>query len=108
VPRRTNILITHGPPKYILDLTEDRKMKIESAGDSAMRKAIFKKDLELNYFGHIHSTSKISNSGTMKLATHKTIFSNASCVIDGHFDQGLATAGNLFEIDLNTKKVCQI
>jgi len=44
----------------------------------------------------------------MKLATHKTIFSNASCVIDGHFDQGLATAGNLFEIDLNTKKVCQI
>ena len=52
VPHGTDVLISHGPPRGILDVTEDG----ESVGSVAHRARVRTIRPKLNVFGHIHET----------------------------------------------------
>jgi Icc-related predicted phosphoesterase len=98
-----DIMVTHGPPKYILDLSENKDHKLEFCGDKALyRHVVDRIKPSLHLFGHCHSNPPIENAGI--LYRHGVYFSNGSVVDDGKFGN-LSSNGNLFEIDLITKKV---
>lgn len=55
IPEDVNVLLTHTPPKGILDLSENRNGRIEMCGCSALFKKVRKLDnIKLHAFGHIH------------------------------------------------------
>lgn len=95
IPDDTDIVITHGPPKTILDLSVDR---MEFCGCNALKNRMFKVQPKFHMFGHIHNNGDASNAGYTKLANYKTIFSNGACMTDGKFDYGPSSNGNIFEI----------
>ena len=98
IPGDTDILVTHGPPKGILDIAEDRHHSIEFCGCSALKKQVLKMpNLKLMCFGHIHNNTDIINAGTMKLSISDTIFSNGSVLTDGKFGK-LSSNGNTMEL----------
>ena len=100
-----DIMITHGPPKYILDLSENKEHKLEFCGDSALYKhVVYRIKPVLHCFGHIHNYKSIENSGVKKLMNCNTVFSNAAVVEDGKFGKILGN-GNMFKIDTESKKV---
>lgn len=97
IPEDTDILLTHGPPKGILDLTTDRHRNLERAGCGALGKRILKlNNLKLNCFGHIHNTPNIKNTGV--LYREGVYYSNASAVVDGEFTKGIQFNGTIFNI----------
>jgi Icc-related predicted phosphoesterase len=84
IPENTDILITHGPPKYILDQNDD----LENVGCLALYKAINIIEPRLHCFGHVHSNRELINNGIRTLSTlPNTLFSNAACLVDGKNDQ---------------------
>jgi Icc-related predicted phosphoesterase len=83
IPEDTDVLITHGPPKGVRDLTLNRDNELEQVGDISLVKRIVNLKLKLHCFGHIHDTDGIRNQGTSKYSGIPTIFSNAACVTDG-------------------------
>lgn len=97
IPEDSDIVVTHGPPKGILDLSYNRNNELEYCGCSALRKRILKLEPKLSLFGHIHNCEDIINAGYTKLSAYKTIFSNGSVVTDGKFGR-LSSNGNIFEI----------
>lgn len=98
IPEDTDVVITHGPPQGILDISENTMHQIEFCGCSALKKRVMKMpNLKLVCFGHIHNMRQITNQGTVKLATQDTIFSNGSVVKDGRFGV-LSSNGNILEI----------
>ena len=97
IPDNIDILITHTPPKGILDLSYGRDNKLEYCGCNALKKRIFDIQPKLMLFGHIHNTTNIINAGILKLSKYKTIFSNGSVVTDGKFGK-LSSNGNILEI----------
>ncbi|CAJ0582607.1 unnamed protein product, partial [Mesorhabditis spiculigera] len=52
IPKDTEILITHGPPKGILDWCHNEKR----CGDPALLAAIRKRNIKYHLFGHIHES----------------------------------------------------
>lgn len=103
IPDDTDILVTHGPPKYKLDISEKRDRSLEACGDSALSKKVNKIKPKLHCFGHIHNMDDIKNAGVLKLVENNIIYSNGSCVTDRKFGQ-ILSHGNLFEVDLVTKE----
>jgi Icc-related predicted phosphoesterase len=97
IPNDTDILVTHGPPKGILDLSYNRENKLEFCGDSALGKRIRTIKPKLVCFGHIHNNKEVTNQGYIKLADHDTIYSNGSIVTDGRFGK-INNNGNIFTI----------
>jgi Icc-related predicted phosphoesterase len=98
IPGDTDILVTHGPPKGILDIAEDRHHSIEFCGCSALKKQVLKMpNLKIMCFGHIHNNTDIINAGTMQLSISDTIFSNGSVLTDGKFGK-LSSNGNIIEL----------
>ena len=97
IPDDTDIIVTHGPPKGILDSSFDRNNNIERCGCNALKKRILDIQPTLVLFGHIHNCKDIINAGTLKLSAYNTIFSNGSVVTDGKFGT-LSSNGNIFEI----------
>lgn len=92
IPEDTNILVTHGPPQGILDLTKDFDNKLKNVGCKSLMSSIQNlSDLFLNCFGHIHSSKNIQNNGV--LFRDKVWYSNASAVRDGEmgvlYNQGV-------------------
>jgi Icc-related predicted phosphoesterase len=83
IPDDTDILITHGPPKGILDSAQRDNNNHEHVGCSALLKRILKVEPKLHIMGHIHHNGDNLNNGTFKLLNCKTIFANVSCVKDG-------------------------
>lgn len=83
IPADTDVLITHGPPKGILDLTEEYDHSLSQQGDKALKTVI--KDnlhnLKLHMFSHIHSNNVVTNNGV--LFRDGVFYSNASVVKDG-------------------------
>lgn len=78
IPDKLDILITHSPPKGILDSVRqvfDRKTKTYlehvSYGSEFLYKQVVKKQPRFHFFGHIHDSFGVFNSGT-------TVFANAS------------------------------
>lgn len=81
-----DLLITHGPPKGILDCAENYNRIIEFCGDNALMKAINKVKPKYHTFGHIHNGHGIINYGYRKIDS--TNFINCSIVEDGKFENG--------------------
>ncbi len=100
IPPDTDVLIVHGPPKGVRDLSFDRHGNLEYCGCGALMKKCFrmKDQLKLVLFGHIHDMDDVSNQGVSHYSKTPTVFSNATCVDDGKFDKGLTSFGNIFEI----------
>jgi Icc-related predicted phosphoesterase len=92
-----SIIIVHGPPKGILDLSYDRKNLIESCGDKSLMNRVMEVNPKFMMFGHIHNCKDIVNAGTRTIPGLDTIFSNGSVVTDGKFGK-LSSHGNIFEI----------
>lgn len=93
----TNVLLTHGPPKGILDLTENRDYSLEQCGDGALYKKIQKlPNLTHNLFGHLHSFKTCINHGIFQ--HNGRIYSNACVLEDGRFEKGVIFNGNIIEI----------
>lgn len=97
IPDNSDIVIVHGPPKGILDLSYGRDNSLEYCGCSALKKRILKLQPKFCLFGHIHNCEDIINAGYTKLSDCETIFSNGSVVTDGKFGK-LTSNGNIFEI----------
>jgi len=97
IPDNTDIVVTHTPPKGVLDISENRQRELEFCGCNALKKRIMVLNPVLHLFGHIHNTKDIINAGTMKLSVLDTVFSNGSVVTDGKFGK-LSSNGNIFEI----------
>lgn len=97
IPEDVNVLLTHTPPKGVLDLSEDRNHNLERCGCSALLKRVDKlEQLKLHCFGHIHNYQDIINTGVLK--RNGILFSNATAVTDARFDLGITHNGNLIEI----------
>jgi len=98
IPEDIDVLIVHGPPKGVRDLSFDRDGNLEMCGCSALMKKCWKMkdELKLVTFGHIHNMDGVdTNQGISHYSKTKTIFSNASCVYDGKFNEGLTSFGNI-------------
>ena len=83
IPDDIDVLITHGPPKGILDSASRGKNLNEHAGCSALLKRVLKIQPKIHIMGHLHDNQDNLNNGTFKLNEYKTIFANVSCVKDG-------------------------
>lgn len=97
IPKDTDILLTHTPPKGILDLTKNRDNNLEMCGCSSLGNKIKElPKLRLNCFGHIHNVQGITNTGLR--VVDKVIYSNAAAVTDLEFDKGITFNGNMIEL----------
>jgi Icc-related predicted phosphoesterase len=92
-----NIVVTHGPPKGILDKSYDRNNNLECCGDKSLLNRILEVQPTYSLFGHIHNCKDIVNAGVQKLSVCNTFFSNGSVVTDGRFGK-LSSNGNLITI----------
>lgn len=102
IPHDTNVLITHGPPKGILDMAYNCHMTgIDRAGSESLLRTIVslskRGHLKANLFGHIHCNHDIVNTGILERYGIK--FSNAACVKDGQFGK-IYYDGHIVEINL--------
>jgi Icc-related predicted phosphoesterase len=98
IPDNTNVVVVHGPPKRILDLSYDRQNNLEFCGCQALYKRVTKmQNLKAVLFGHIHNCQDIVNAGTRILTGSNTIYSNGSVVTDGKFGM-LSSNGNILEL----------
>lgn len=98
VDEDVDIIVSHGPPKTILDLSYNPVNDLEFCGDLSFKKAcILKFKAKLVLFGHIHNCDNITNAGTRQLSYSDTIYSNGSVVTDGKFGR-LSSNGNIFKI----------
>jgi Icc-related predicted phosphoesterase len=101
IPDDTDVLIVHGPPKGVRDLSFDRHGQLEFCGDLSLTKRCWalKDTLKLVCFGHIHNMDGVdTNQGVSTYSRTKTVFSNAACVYDGKFSLGLTSFGNVLEV----------
>lgn len=96
IPEDTDILVTHSPPEGILDLADSKSGNIENCGCKELLKRIEQVKPKAHMFGHIHNSRKgIKNQG--KKVHDDIIYSNASCVTDGIYDD-LTSNGNKITI----------
>jgi Icc-related predicted phosphoesterase len=91
-----DILITHGPPKTILDLSHNKDHKLEYCGDSALLKHVLRIKPSFHCFGHIHNSEGCYNQGIRVF--NDITFINASVVEDGKFSKGTTSNGVIIEI----------
>ena len=93
----TDIVITHGPPKGILDKSENRDHQLECCGDKSLLNKLLQVQPAYHLFGHIHNSGSIVNAGLQKLSICDTFFSNGSVVTDRKFGK-LSSNGNILVI----------
>ena len=93
----TDIIVTHGPPKGILDMGIDRRNVMEFCGCKSLWNVVKSINPKLMLFGHIHNCKDIINAGTRTVFGLDTIFSNGSVITDGKFGK-LSSNGNILEI----------
>jgi len=96
LPDKIDILITHGPPQGILDLSENRQLQM--VGDKSLFDKVLKIKPEYHCFGHIHNNHNCYNQGIRKFKD--ITFINASCVTDGKINQGVSSNGVVIEIKI--------
>lgn len=98
IPEDTDIIVTHGPVKGILDLSYNRDGEFEFCGCASLKRKILQVKPKLFCFGHIHNCEDILNAGYRKISGLDTIFSNGTVVVDGKFQYGAINNGNIFEL----------
>lgn len=96
IPDDTDILIIHGPPKGILDLTEDRDAILKQVGDMSLLTHIKRVRPKHHFFSHVHDRGVIQNRGTK--IQGDTQYHNVNCVEDGKFSKGLQSNGLIINI----------
>ena len=97
IHEQCDIVVTHGPPKGILDKAEDRDHNLECCGDKSLLNRVLEIQPSYHLFGHIHNNGDVINAGIQKLSNYNTWFSNGSVVTDRKF--GILTSnGNILEI----------
>lgn len=97
IPDNTDVLIVHGPPKGVRDLSYGRDGELEMCGCSALMKRCWAIKPKLVAFGHIHNMTGIdTNQGISHYSHTPTIFSNGACVYDGR--SGLTSHGNIITL----------
>ena len=94
IPDDTDIVVTHGPVKGVLDLTINHNHKLEQGGDSALGKRIEQIRPKLVCQGHFHTEGTCLNTGV--LIRNGIIYSNASCLSN---DQKIVSSGHLFNFE---------
>ena len=99
IPNNVDVLITHGPPKGILDLTDDKEKNAPvQAGDSILLRAV--KDRfpipKAHLFGHIHTEQTYYNTGILNM--HGITFSNGACA-GGDNAEELISEGNILLVN---------
>jgi len=79
IPSDTDILITHGPPKGILDLTPDWRTKVPiPIGSASLTRHVMERiQPRIHAFGHLHDQTGIKNFGS--ITKGKTQFINCAC-----------------------------
>lgn len=97
IPDDSDIVVVHGPPKGVLDLSYDRAGNLELCGDKSLMNRLKVVEPKFMMFGHIHNNEGIINAGTRVVYGLDTIFSNGSVVTDRKFGK-LSSNGNVFEI----------
>lgn len=97
IPTDTDVLITHTPPRYILDQTHNHSGEIEFCGCQHLMTRVYEVEPKLHLFGHIHNSNEIQNTGTKTIPTLKTLFSNGSCCVDRQFGK-VFHPGNIITI----------
>lgn len=90
-----DILITHGPPRGILDLSRNMSNRLEFCGDEALLKAVLRVSPKIHIFGHIHNNEDCINQGIREYEGIK--FMNVSCVTDGKLEK-ISSNGIILEI----------
>lgn len=96
IPDDADIVVTHGPPKGVLDLTYRHDNLIEMCGCAELRQRIQNIEPKLMCFGHIHNHKDIRNAGVKHVAEFSTIFSNGACCTDSKW--GVITShGNVLD-----------
>lgn len=96
IPEDTDILVTHGPPAGILDLTINQDGNPFQCGCKSLWnriKAIG--TIRYSIFGHIHQESGCHNAAILKINGMNTTFVNASVL-----DLGYEVCNNGFVIDI--------
>lgn len=95
IPNEIDILITHGPPKGILDVTADiyTGEPVHVGSGSLMRHVKERIRPRIHAFGHIHDEPGISNFGTITRGA--TQFINCACC---HLSGALIHQGLIVEI----------
>lgn len=97
IHEKCDIIVTHGPPKGILDKSYDVQNNLECCGDKSLLNVVLDMQPKYVMFGHIHNCKDIVNAGLLKLSSCDTWFSNGSVVTDGKFGK-LTSNGNIVEI----------
>lgn len=99
VPVNTDILLTHGPPKGMLDLAHRPNNNIERAGCHSLYRHITEEQygwsVKYVLFGHIHDHEMLYNNGV--LIRDGITYSNGSVVEDGKFGE-IKHNGNIIQI----------
>lgn len=98
IPENTDILVTHGPPKGILDLSRNRNDELEFCGDKELLNHVYRVKPKHHIFGHIHNFKDCLNKGSKTVHDISTQFHNVSCVTDAKFEFGLTSKGIRIEI----------
>lgn len=99
IPDDTHVIIVHGPPKGVRDLSYNRERRLEMCGDKALLTRCEElPKLEWVMFGHIHDYKDIYNQGVS--IRDGVAYSNGACVHDGRFDLGLTSFGNYITINI--------
>ena len=92
IPQETQVLLTHGPRKGILDSADSGLV-----GDRSLGARIDElPDLILHCFGHIHDNDDFKNNGI--LVRDGICYSNASSVEDGMWNEKIKHHGNYLTI----------
>jgi Icc-related predicted phosphoesterase len=97
IDKDVDIIVTHGPPKGILDLGIDRNNMMEFCGCKSLLNVVTLIKPKLVAFGHIHNCKDVINAGTRTIDGQDTIFSNGSVLTDGKFGR-LSSNGNIIQI----------
>lgn len=81
IPLDTDILVTHGPPKGILDHTFEQGNMMLSVGCKSLLNKVLEIQPKIHAFGHLHDEGLINNHGIKKLGSKcQTKFINSSIV----------------------------
>ncbi|HMT01706.1 MAG TPA: metallophosphatase domain-containing protein [Burkholderiales bacterium] len=104
-----DILVTHGPPKFILDSVyrEDYDL-YEHCGSVELYNRVNKLKPKLHIVGHIHSSyNKKYPENNGVFFNGNTWFINASCCSDG-YKLPLTSHGWIVEVNIDTKEIVKI
>lgn len=90
IPEKTDVLITHSPPKYINDLSYKPDRTLEFCGNKHLLNKVNEINPKAHCFSHIHDNGNILNRGikTIRKENDKVInFINVACCKDREMDK---------------------